>query len=79
VTKEQQVYKAEIEPLLDKLYKVCHEHDLNMLAFVQVPREDAPTTTECFGHLNEQAAPTMLKMYDLANSRPVIETYDLPS
>lgn len=78
MTKEQEIFKAEIEPLMDALYLVCEKHDLNLLAFVQIPREGMPTATEGIGHLNEMVAPTMLKMYELSSSREVIETQPLP-
>lgn len=78
MTKEQEIFKAEIEPLMDALYLACAKHDLNLLAFVHIPREGAPTATEGIGHLNDQVPPTMIKMYDLMKSREVIETQPLP-
>lgn len=78
MTKEQEIYKAEIEPLMDALYLVCKKHDLNMLAFVHIPREGIPTATESIGTLGEDTPPTMRKIIELINSREVIETQPLP-
>lgn len=75
---KREVFARQISPLLDEVYLICKQNDMSFLAYVHVPSEEHPTLTEGIGVMFNDAPPTMNKMCELVNQRPVIEHHPLP-
>jgi hypothetical protein len=73
-----EIFKAEIDPLMDQLYLTCKKHDMSMLAFVHTPTEEVPTLTQGVGVMFHDVPETMQKIVELVKTREVVEVHPTP-